>query len=256
MNSEKQRQKDLNLNAMVEDLLSRNEPDLDIDERLLWAYALNALELPHREQVLQLVARSESAQETLERIEQSIATAAETRELPVVARARQHAMDTLAEMGRDLSSVAAVITRLGDGLVSVFDRLSEAPQGLAAQGLMLGDTATESREDAAATKAAGRRRIDVGEENGLRASVILTSGDLLDLQVVTPPELNSQMVKLFELVPNGRGGEQAIQIALSRVQPGEDDQGKDCGIVSFTDCPMEIYRIVAPDGSELAIWCV
>jgi len=247
MSSEKQREKDLNLNAMVGNLLAPDQPEPEIAEELLWSYALNALELPQREQVLRLVARSEKARERLERIEQSIVV----QEIPVVERVLQHVIRILKEMGRDLPSVTAVIGRMEGGLVSVLDQLSGRPQTLAPQGLMLGDKEPEPGEGEGV-----RARIDVGEVDGLRASVVFVSREQVDIHVITPPESQSQMIKLFLLEPDGHGGERKRQVDVSRVEAGTDDRGETCGVLLFSSCPKGILEIAMPDGRELTICCV
>lgn len=233
MTSEKQQEKDRNLNAMVGNLLSPDQPEPEIAEELLWAYALNALELSQREQVLQLLAQSERARKTLERMEQSIATVARTRKAPVAERVRQRAMQTLADVGRDLSSVAAVIVATGNTLVAAF---GEAVSGPDAATLDLAPaTLGKSGDPGALNRLTG--------PGGMTLSVTPLGEGIFEIDVRIEPPVEGK-VTLFKLeTKDGKKTDKQIGLRVALEN----------GHALLTSCPTGVIKITGPDAREMIL---
>jgi len=242
MNSNKRRQQDLNLDAVLRYILEPEGPAPRVSEELLWAYALGALQLPEREQVMQQVARSEEVQQRLQQIEESVTVASRPSEVSVLDTARQRAADVLAKMGEDIASVAAVILDTGDRLVSASADLASGEPEVAAAPATLGPNGLGA-EGGVPGEVSGQK-IEKRGPKGLTVVIVRTPNGKIDLHVRLSEAPTEGDVRLLKLVlKEGAVEEQETYL----------DQPLRNGRAVLKGCPHGEYKIIAPGGRQMVL---
>jgi len=230
MTPENQSQKDDNLDILAAHLLGSNQPEPEIPEPLLWAHALNALEIPQREYVLNELARSEKAREMLERIERSIVVAT-ARPASIEASIKKRVIEALARLGQDLSTVAGVVAAKGGRLVAAFGKALADPETLAAPatlGAAIGETAP--------TRVIGPQ--------GMSLAITPRDEDLFEIGVAIEPAVEGK-VALFKFeIQDGELVDRQIGIKR-KLQEGH---------TLLSDCPTGLIKVVAPDSREIILY--
>jgi len=246
---EEQRQRQRLLGRVILDVFdaSPEEPfpgELPAEvEDLLWDYALGLLEPSEERRIIKLLARSEQAEKILVRIRGSIEEAgmANPIEVPAAARlamvleiAQENARQALDAVGLSLSSIAGVVVKLADGLVSALEE-HRVP---AWQPVMGG-------EERKGPTRVGSLTIPLKPKDGLSGSVIRMPDGQVDIEVRTEPAAEGR-VNLFELIQTE---------AASVWQPTNISDRLRKGRARLKGCREGILKIVSPDGREIVLVC-
>lgn len=273
MTSQGNRQGHSGLKAVVNDIRAqRHEGDslalpLEVEERL-WTYALGLLEPGEERQIFRLLVTNPRAEEILAGIRQAMVQAgipnpiedteavgavvpsSVSQSVPVASIDRpgigevdvaswstavvQRVRETLAAMGKDLSFLAGIAVKLGDGLAKALEGPSLGEPAPALQPVLLGEEAAVSGV---------RKRVDFAGD-GWQVSVIRISDQRLDLLVSTSPPAEGQ-VRLFQLRPEAGQVQDEDTDISARLVNGE---------ALLRDCPDRgVFRIILPDDRRIVI---
>jgi hypothetical protein len=147
-------------------------------------------------------------------------------------------------VGKPLSSIAGVVVKLRDGLVSTMEEWRRTEMVFAGQPVMLGEEQTlgEEQEEPARVSLP---TIELKPDDGLSISIIHLPDGQLDIEVATEPAMEGR-VRLFRLVPIEGG---------SHEEPTGHSRRLEEGRAQLRNCPEGILKIAWPDGRETVI-CV
>lgn len=220
--------------AVIKDIFLSSE-QLKPTEEQLWAYALDMLEPWEQDQVMEMIARSEELQQTVARIRESIAAVAEP---SLVIAALAKAKSALAAMGETLFSVAAVIVREKDGLITAFIHPEcdyEEPE------LVMVGKGEPKQDD---LKAKPQVKLKKGNE-GLNLSIVHVPDRGVDIYLeVTKPPMEGwvRLVQVFAEDGVAKEKDTGIKVHL-----------KD-GKARLVDCPDGKLKVVAPGDRSISFY--
>lgn len=241
MDGNKNNEKNHFVDAITRDIFSPTEPP-ELGETQLWAYALNILEPVEQDQVMEMIAKSEKAQHTLARIRESISVAGAAKlrpEMSSLESARVKARNLLAAMGKELSSITAVIVEMNEGFMTAFLQAGYDSGKLVPQTVRLGDE--ESKRDISKTYSSC---VEIKSPEGLNLSIVRVPDRGTDIYVeVTNPPFDGKVTLFKLLTANG---------VVKEENTGIEVRLKDRK-VRLEDCPYGILKVVAPGDRSIKL---
>jgi len=241
MDAHKNSEKNQFVDAIIRDIFSPAEPP-ELGDAQLWAYALDILEPVEQDQVMKMIAKSEKAQETLKRIRKSISAAgtATSAKADLLKRAQTRAKKLLADMGQELSSIAAVIVETKDGLITAF-RQAGYVFGKPVP-VMFGRKAKLGEDYSGAY--ALQTEEEIKSPQGVKLSIVRVPDRGIDIYVEVTKSPLEGWVKLSRLLAkNGVPKEQDTGIKV-RLKDGK---------ARLEDCPAGLLKVITPGAGDRAV---
>lgn len=238
MNENRNNEKNRFVDAIIRDIFSPTEPP-ELGEAQLWAYELNILDPEEQVQVMEMIAKSEKAQQILAQIRESISVAKLRPVMSSLESARVKARNLLAAMGKELSSIAAVVVEMNEGLMTAFLQAGYDSGKLVPQTVRLGDE--KSKRDISKTYSSC---VEIKSPEGLNLSIVRVPDRGTDIYVdVTKPPFDGKVTLFKLLVANG---------VVKEENTGIEVRLKDRK-VRLEDCPYGILKVVAPGDRSIKL---
>jgi hypothetical protein len=221
MNSNPKQRADQTLEAIIRKVSASGDMPQALTEEDLWGYALGLLEPDEESQMLTRITCSETAKAELKRIQKSMAVA-------IAPPFKERVAATLARMGLDPSRLAAVVARIDEGLVSLFDDLVRGK----VTGVVMPVTAGAAA--IAEPKVEQQKKFVIELPEGSRLVIVARPEGIADVILETRPALEEgKRVRLLQLI---EGEQDWDWKPLDEVRVTK-------GTARFADCPSGILRI-------------
>ena len=248
MDTDKNDRRNRFLNEIVKDIFSPTEPP-ELGEAQLWAYALDILDPVEQDLVMKIITKSEQPQKELARIRGTISAARSSgAAAPVLERARTEAKSLLAAMGKELTSIAAVVVATKQGLLMAYLNYKEYIFGLPPVPVVAGRE-IELEKDISEQDILGKCSpyYEINSREGLKVSInqVPERGFDIHVEITEPP---------FE------GWIKLVRIVADKGVAREDDTGIKVRLIDkkarLVDCPAGALRIVAPGDRSVPFYLV
>jgi len=248
MDTDKNNRKNRFIDEIVKDIFSPTEPP-ELGDEQLWAYVLDILDPLEQDRAMKMIAKSEQAQKELARIREAIsASRSSGAAATVLELARTEAKSLLAAMGKELTSIAAVVVATKQGLLMAYRNYKEYGFGLPPVTVMAGKE-IEPEKDISKQDSLGKCSpyCEFNTQEGLKVSInqVPERGFGIHVEIIEPP---------FE------GWIKLVRIVADKGVAREEDTGIKVRLIDkkarLVDCPAGALRVIAPGNRSVPFYLV